>query len=304
MQTYQEHRPKTLDGIYGQHNAVLALRKFLRDGNLPHAILLSGPPGVGKTTIGRIIATELGVTAMGLQEINFASARGIDVARDIEQASKVMPMSGKCKLFLIDEAHQSTPQAEQALLKLLEDCPEHVYFVLCTSEPDKLSRALTTRLTAFTLHLLSADEIRAIITDIDPGCPEGVILAIIEASGGSARAAIVLLNQLHAAGYTEEAISQFARTPGEGTEEYKTLVPDIVFGGPGKWAAVYTAVRKTPVADLERLRHGILGYAAACMGKPAQADKMVRIILLFEKPFFDSKLPGFLAAVYRAMMLK
>jgi len=304
IKTYQEHRPTTFEGIYGQDTVVFSLKQFLRDGNLPRAILFSGPPGCGKTSLGRILASELGVTQMGLSEINFASARGIDVARDIEQASKVMPMSGKNRMFLIDEAHQATAQAEQALLKLLEDPPPHVYFVLCTSEPEKLSRAMATRLTVFTLSLLSPDQIRGVIRDLDPEAPQNAITAVVEASGGSARAAIVLLNQLHAAGYTDEAITQFTRVSGGETAEYKNLVADIVTGGPGKWNSVYTAIRATPKDELERLRWAILGYAAAVMKDSGKSDKCVRVILLFESPFFQSGVPGFLAAAYRAIHLK
>ncbi len=304
MKTYQEHRPTTFEKVYGQDTVVFALKQFLRDGNLPRAILFSGPPGTGKTTLGRILASKLGITQMGLQEINFANARGIDVAREIEQASRVMPMSGKNRMFLIDEAHQSTTQAEQALLKLLEDTPPHVYFILCTSEPQKLSRAMATRLTTFTLSLLSAEQIRGIIHDLDPEAPQNAITAVVEASGGSARSAIVLLNQLHAAGYTDEAVAQFTRISGGESAEYKNLVADVVLGGPGKWNAVYNGVRATAKEDLERLRWAVLGYAAAVMKDTGKSDRMVRVILLFQEPFFQSGVPGFLAASYRALQLK
>lgn len=304
MESYKRLRPKTLSEIVGQQNTVKTIQGFLDTGTVPQAVLFFGPSGNGKTSLARILADALGATSMGLIEINFASERGIDIVRELESSSRVKPMSGKVKVFILDEAHSMTPQAGQSLLKLLEDTPSGVYMMLCTSEPERIPRALMTRLTKLEVTALTNEEIYTVIRRADSRCPENVMKLIAEASSGSAREALVMLDQLAAAGYAKEAIEQFTQVLDGESPEYKNLVADIIFGGPGKWESVYTGIRACGESDLEKLRRGILGYAAAVMKTSGKADRMTRVILLFQEPFFRSGVPGFLAAAYRSINLK
>ena len=123
MDLYQKHRPVTLDDVVGQPVAVASVRQLLADGGVPHVLLFSGPSGCGKTTLARILQRELECSDLDWHEINSASFRGIDTVRQIQDDLIYRPVSGRSRIWLIDEAHQVTGTAQEAMLKILEDMP-------------------------------------------------------------------------------------------------------------------------------------------------------------------------------------
>src|SRR5688572_25883760 len=138
MELYKKFRPKTLKGVVGQEGAVSSLQSMIDKGRLPHTILFSGPSGCGKTTIARILKGILECSDLDFFEINCADFKGIDMVRDIRRYVGIPPLHGKSRVWLIDEAHQLTKDAQNAFLKLLEDTPKHAYFMLATTDPQKL----------------------------------------------------------------------------------------------------------------------------------------------------------------------
>ncbi|MEN6291136.1 MAG: AAA family ATPase, partial [Methanobacterium sp.] len=128
-------RPNKLDDFKGEANQsiVLSLKQQLdKDWNkIPRAFLFTGKSGCGKTTIARIMAKELGCSERDFNELNSANTRGIDTIREISSNCKMAPFEGKIRAYLLDECHSQTKDAQQALLKLLEDTPEHVFIFLC-----------------------------------------------------------------------------------------------------------------------------------------------------------------------------
>jgi len=124
---YQKYRPDSFDDMIGNEAAINAFIKSLTKKNHSHAYILSGPPGTGKTTFARIAATMLGAEDMDVREINTSSARGIDTAREIIQQIK-FNANGEAIVYILDEAQKFTNEMQNALLKPLEDTPEHVYF--------------------------------------------------------------------------------------------------------------------------------------------------------------------------------
>jgi DNA polymerase III gamma/tau subunit len=300
MSLYNELRPQTLDAVVAQPAAVSALKGFLAQGNVPHAILFSGPPGCGKTTLARIMAKEVGAKGMDIIEKNFAQDRGIDTVRDIESNMSLSPMLGKSKVYILDEAHSMTPAAGQSMLKMLEDTPKHVYFFLCTSEPTKLAKALLTRLTPIKVAAISKQDIEKYLRSVDADLTEKLARRIADAAGGAMRSALVLLEQVKAAGYDASVVD--SATSGEISPEQIDLVKAICLGSRGKdWGTVYSVLNATEDDALESLRHFVLAYAKAMFKNLGNGDRMAKLVDNFGSPFFNSKKSGFLAAAWRSM---
>ena len=133
MELYKKHRPSYLEDVFGQPEAVKVLGSMIEKDDLPHSILFTGPSGVGKTTLARILKEELECHANDFKEINCADFRGIDTIRDIRNNMNRQSLMGGPLIWLIDEAHKLTNDAQTAFLKMLEDTPKHVYFFLATT---------------------------------------------------------------------------------------------------------------------------------------------------------------------------
>jgi len=142
---YRKYRPKTFEEVIGQDHIVKAISLGLKSGKVPHAYLLCGPRGIGKTTIARIIASELGSSVNDIYEIDAASNRGIDDVRNIRENVRTLPFDSKYKIYILDEVHMFTKDAWNALLKTIEEPPSHVIFILATTELDKIPETIVSR---------------------------------------------------------------------------------------------------------------------------------------------------------------
>lgn len=142
---YRKHRPESFSDIIGQEHIVSVLSKTIQDGSVSHAYLFSGSRGLGKTTIARILAREIGTTDRDVYEIDAASNRGIDDIRALREEVNALPFESSFKVYIIDEVHMLTKEAFNALLKTLEEPPRHVKFVLATTEMHKLPDTVVSR---------------------------------------------------------------------------------------------------------------------------------------------------------------
>jgi len=262
---YQKVRPISLDAIYGNKSVVKALQKSVECGNLSHVILLSGPTGCGKTTIARIISYALGVNKLDLQEINAANTRGIDTIRDIAKSCTLGALAGKHKLYIIDESHQITSAAQQALLKVLEDCPLHCYFIFCTTEPANIIKTIRNRCTEYALTPLGSREIKSLLKDVcvkeEIELSDDVIEAITYVSEGSPRAALVALEQVRDIVDEDEIVELLVK----GTESDATIIDlcKLLVMEPAlrqkRWKSIvdlYTSMTDEP----EQIRRAILTF--------------------------------------------
>src|SRR3990167_10894747 len=169
MTLYRKYRPQKLSEIVGKEAITTVLLKQLESGNIPHAYIFSGPRGTGKTSTARILAKALNCkkvkgekfsepcgecsacrsivegSYMDLIEIDAASNRSIDDIRDLREKIRLSPTEGRFKVYIIDEVHMLTQEAFNALLKTLEEPPNHVVFVLCTTEPHKVPSTISSR---------------------------------------------------------------------------------------------------------------------------------------------------------------
>jgi DNA polymerase III subunit gamma/tau len=219
-------RPKTFAELAGQEHVVTALANALTRGRLHHAYLLTGTRGVGKTTIARILAKSLncltnGVTAtpcgtcaacmdidagrfVDLLELDAASNTGIDNMREILDNARYAPTLGRYKVYLIDEVHMLSKAAFNSMLKTLEEPPEHVKFVLATTDPQKIPVTVLSRCLQFNLKqlppVLIADRLAFILAAENVGSDPAALACIAKAAQGSMRDALSLLDQAIAYG--------------------------------------------------------------------------------------------------------
>lgn len=295
---YKKHRPTDLKSLVGQPHLKI-LKKMLKENELPHSILFTGSSGCGKTTVARILRTELDCGKEDFHEVNCADFRGIDMVRDIRSRMNLAPMNGSTRCWLIDEAHQLSSQAQNAFLKILEDTPKHVYFFLATTDPNKLINTIRTRCSSFKMESLkpkSAVELLESVMDKEGiEIEDEVIDAVVNLGDGSPRQLLVLLDSIKHLDDSEEQLSLIykSETKREAIEIARTLMkPKPV------WSEV-AAVLKTVQEEPESIRWMMLSYANSILLKGGRKAGHAYIIIdAFRDNFYDSKKAGLSAACY------
>jgi DNA polymerase-3 subunit gamma/tau len=296
---YKKHRPKSFSDVIGQEQATNPLQKMLKSNRLPHTILLCGPKGCGKTTLGRIIRKKLNCSKWDFAEVNCANKRGVDTIREIEHKAHILPMKGKTRIWLMDECHMLTGEASNAFLKILEDTPSHVYFILCTTDPQKLIATIRSRCMTFPIHSLDSDSIRAIVKSVctkeSLKLSKAVSDKIISLSDDSARNALVFLDKIALLSNEKdqlEAISE-ASVEAAAIQIARTLVNPRT-----TWAQMAKVLKETQKEDAEGMRWMILGYAKAMLINGRKNDRAYQIIRVFEDNWFNCKAAGLVACCY------
>lgn len=203
---YRKYRSKTLSEVIGQEHITSTLEHALKTGKISHAYLFTGPRGVGKTSIARILAHEINQLPytddsmhLDIIEIDAASNRRIDEIRDLRDKVNIAPTSAKYKVYIIDEVHMLTKEAFNALLKTLEEPPKHVVFILATTEIHKLPETIISRTQRYTFKPVPQEKVVAHLKDIAKQEKIDIsdeALELIAAHGeGSFRDSISLLDQ-------------------------------------------------------------------------------------------------------------
>lgn len=300
---YKKYRPKRLKHVEGQERAVAVLQGLLDGNKVPHTILLSGPSGTGKTTIARIIKRELKCSDADWQEKNCADFRGIDMVRQLRSQVGMAPMDGPCRIFYIDECHRLTGEAQDAFLKLLEDTPSHVYFLLATTEPNKLKKTILTRSTKVQLNSLDMEALQSVLRRVIKreklDVSEEVIERISDVADGSARDALVILNQV--SGLSED--EQLDAVQKASVRQQAIEIARALINPKTKWNQMAKILREVD-DEPEGIRYLVLAYATSVLlkGGGKMADRAYLIIDAFSDNFFDSKRAGLVAACYEVLM--
>jgi DNA polymerase III gamma/tau subunit len=302
---YRIHRPSAFKYVIGQEEAVRVLSEYVTQNRVPHAILFTGPSGCGKTTLARILQSKLECGDQDFVEINCADIRGIDGVREIRSRMQLHPIDGKSRIWLIDECHQLTKDAQNALLKMLEDTPDHVYFLLATTDPAKLLKTIVTRCTEIKVKELSRPHL---ITLLEYVCDkEGITLdeevtdRLVEHSEGSARKALVLLQQIMDLSSPEERLAAIKSSD----HKSKGIAIAKALCSPRCTWKELAPIVKSVDDDPETVRHIVLGYMNAIMlSGGALTERAFAIADIFQHNFYDSKKAGLTLACYAATKIR
>jgi len=294
-----KERPNKLGMVMGQKDAVSQIEQMMVNG-APHALLFSGPSGCGKTTLARIVARMLKCARSDFAEVNAADSRGIEMVRGIQARAGLAPLGGgACRVWLIDECHQLTAEAQSALLKLLEEPPSHVYFMLATTHPDKLRDAIRTRCTHIKVKPMDEDSLTALVTRACAAnsikLTDDVKTKLVDAAGGSARRALVLLQTINGL----DAKTQIEVL---GTADAKQAAIEIARALMARkgWkdvAAIIAACSEDP----EGIRWMILSYfSKVALGGGRECERAAAIMRCFQYNYFDTKQAGLILSCMEA----
>jgi DNA polymerase-3 subunit gamma/tau len=307
-------RPRTFEDMVGQEHVLQALIHALENQRLHHAYLFTGTRGVGKTTIGRLLARclncETGITAkpcgecsscreiqegrfVDLIEIDAASRTGVDDMRELTDNVQYAPTRGRYKVYLIDEVHMLTNQSFNAFLKTLEEPPEHVKFLLATTDPQKLPVTVLSRCLQFNLKRMTPEHIvghlQHVLTAEQISYEEPALWLLARAADGSMRDALSLTDQAIAFGNQKLAASDVSSMLGTiDQRDVEKLVNALVErDGPGLLAEISRVAEFAPdysiiLADLLSLFHRVTmeqvvpGSADNALGDAAQVQSLAR----------------------------
>ncbi|KKN43524.1 hypothetical protein LCGC14_0702470 [marine sediment metagenome] len=303
MSLYRKHRPMALRTFMGNDATVATLTGLLDKPSRPHFLMFTGPTGCGKTTLARIVAKELKCSAVDLQELNVADFRGIDTSRDIIARARLLPVGGDVKVWIFNECHMLTKEAQNALLVVLEDTPAHVYFLFTTTDPQKLIPAIRNRATALGVTLLKDD---AITTLLERVCKRERVTnlsdtlkgLIVEYSLGSPRMALILLEKAIGAeeGTGEEGIKQIIQERAEAIKLCRALLKKE------PWGRV-AIILKNLDEDPERIRRAVIGYMrSTLLGSKKENSQAFLIADIFARaPFYELGRDALILACYEAV---
>jgi DNA polymerase-3 subunit gamma/tau len=296
-----ERRPTSFKQVIGQPEAIQQLTSLAKgEGGIPHFLLFTGTSGCGKTTLARIVRNKLKCGDQDFVEINAAENRGIEMVRGLQARINLAPISGRCRVWLVDEAHQLTADAQGAFLKLLEEPPDHAYIMLATTNPEKLRKAIRTRATEIKVRDLTDKEATGLVVgaagDSDVTLDAEVVTRLVEVAEGSARKALVLLQQIMG---IEDTATQLNALQSADSKAAAIEIARAIMGGKG-WGTV-SKILKGVTEEPEGLRWMVLSYfTSVALGGRGDAGRAVSIIKCFECNYYDSKRAGLVASCFDA----
>jgi DNA polymerase III subunit gamma/tau len=290
-----KYRPQCFDAVIGQDHAINSLKALFSSDKIPHAFLFTGPSGGGKTSISRLIAKELNCSTGNIVELDAASHSGVESIRELT-ASLAYATFGEnpIKFIILDEVHAISKNAWQALLKTLEEPPEHVYFALCTTEADKVPETIKTRCHTYNLKDVSYDDLVQLIEYVAE--EESIKLEpkalrlVAQSAFGSPRRALTLLSKCRSCENLDE-IRLILEEPDEAGEVIELC---RLFAGRTKpqWKNILRILKSLEGQNPESIRLIVVNYTAKVLlnsRNESDATKYLAILEAFSTPFNSSE---------------
>ena len=309
---HTKYRPTKFEDVVGQEHVVNSLRQVMGDKRA-HTFLFTGPSGVGKTTLARILATTMAqrkTTQASIEEIDGATNSGIDAMRDVVRRSNYRALGAlPVKTIIVDECHKLSSGAWSVLLKATEEPPAHVYWAFCTTEPDKVPKTVKTRCLHYNLRPVSEEAILDLLATVieaeNLNVKDEVVLTVAENAAGSPRQALVYLEMCLHAGSAGQA--RLLMGSGFNSKETIDLCRWLVSGRTANWPEAVKYLKALEGNDAESIRITVANYLTVVLMNTKDNGKAVALLRILEpflSPFVTSdKLAPLMHAVGLAIGL-
>lgn len=302
-----DFRPDKFSEFIGNRSTISSLEALLNKPNHSRSFMFIGPPGCGKTTLARITADIVNCSGMGLNEINCSEKRKIEDAREIIRRSQFKPLNNGNLGWILDEFHlfgeggnspKNKPQ--NALLKIIEEPPKHVFFFICTTNPEDVLATIRSRCTKFELSTLTKKQILELLSrasyTVGVKIPNDVAEQIAADSQGHPRDALTILEKIY--NLPEREMLRAAKQNSVKENSVVDLCQALLKSEP--WKEIVTILDSLQSEDTERIRKAVLEYFAKVMR--TSPDRSYLIMDSFRRPFFETGRPGLYMACYESVM--
>lgn len=298
-----KYRPTTFEEVVGNSSLIQSLLSCLeRPTGVPHTFLFQGPSGCGKTTLARIVVTKLGKDPE-VREYNISKMRGIDTAREIINSCNHYPLRGSVKVFILNEIHKATNEFQNAMLEILEEPPKHVFFILVTTDPEKLLKTIKTRCSIFQVASLQRSKLLRVLKNV---CDQEkvevsvkVLHKITESCDGSPRQALVMLDQVIDIEDEDAALQVII---GNTINESSLLeLCQLLLKPASSWKSIAIILRNFD-DDPEKVRYAVLSYMTKVLLDNPDI-RVCKIIDLFSTSWMYSGKAGMVSTCYLVTQL-
>jgi len=298
-----DYRPERLAEIHGNTalKQALASKLKLPHANKPHVYLFTGPKGCGKTTLARIIASSLKCDDFDFKEIDASDeSGGVAAVRSLKSTIHYPALKGNVRVWFIDECHKLTKPAQEGFLKLLEEPPEHVFFVLATTEPQKLLPTFKDRCVTFEVKPLTDEEMMNFLDGIIEGeekeVPQEIVEYIVTASLGMPRQALQLLERIIDLPVKQmlAAAQQTAETEAQTIDLCRVLLK-----AKPSWKEI-SKILSVMTGEPESIRYAVLGYCNAILMK-TDNPRAYAVMCCFTEPYYNTNRAGLTMSCYDSL---